>query len=281
MAIFNNPYPILSNINGNFNDLDSEFNCIISNIEFSDNKYKFNIKAEVLNEPVIEDLLIKGDVEFVIRVNSKPFFRKTYKTTDSYDTINFEIDYKELSSEFSFEISPQIITTKKIIYKNENADSPMDDYEFHLLPKQKVAEHNEIKIVFERGYKLFDTGPLISISKLKGREKPQHGAMDIDLGNNYNIIVHFSESNYDKIITMNRINPRVLSTTLGNQVIYHTLSAIKDNPDNFKEIDWAVMLNDKFDVFNLETADEVLQMTDLILNSPLINLYEYYIKIES
>ena len=66
MAIFNNPYPILSNSKGNFNDIGAEFNCTISNVEFSDNKYKIEIRAEIINEPVLEEMLNNGKIVFMI-----------------------------------------------------------------------------------------------------------------------------------------------------------------------------------------------------------------------
>lgn len=279
MAIFNNPYPILSNSRGNFNNIGAEFNCTITSVEFSDNKYKIEIKAELINEPVLEEMLIKGEIVFAVSVDCKPFYRKVFKSNGSHDMVNIEIDYREISSEFAFELTPRLITEVGLTYKNENADYPMCEYEFNLSPSQKLAEHGKIEFVFDRAYKLFDTGPLITISRLPQGQTPQNGTMDINLADSFNIIVSVSYKNYDIIKEMNGVNQKTLSTSLSTNVIYHTLSSIKDDPDNFRGLDWAEALDQSYGVFEkLDSPEDVLRMTDKILDSPLIDLYKHTIK---
>jgi hypothetical protein len=279
MAIFNNPYPILNNSSGNFNDIGAEFNCTISNVEFSDNKYKIEIRAEIINEPVLEEMLNNGKIVFAVSLDSKPFYRKVFKSNGNPDTVTIEIDYREISSEFAFELSPRILTETDLIYKNENADFPMCDYEFNLSARQKLAEHDKIEFVFDRAYKLFDSGPLITISRLPKGETPQNGTMDIKLDAPFNIIVFVSNKNYDLIKEMNRVNQKTLSTSLSIPVLYHALSAIKDEPENFRGLEWAEALDQTYGVFEaLESTEDVLRMTDIILESPLIDLYSYTIK---
>ena len=125
MAIFNNPYPILSNSKGNFNDKEAEFNCNLLKVEFSDNKYKIEIEPEIINEPVLEDLLSQGKIKFSVLVDSKPFFRRVFCSEIGNNTILFEMDYKEISSELSFDLYPRLVTSDNLIYQNENADFPI------------------------------------------------------------------------------------------------------------------------------------------------------------
>lgn len=278
MAIFNNPYPILSNSKGNFNDVGAEFNCTISNVEFSENNYKIELKAEIINEPVLQGMLLRGEIVFVVTVDCKPFYRKVFKSNSSPNEVTIEIDYREISSEFAFELTPKLITEIELTYKNENADTPICDYEFNLSPSQKLAEHDKIEFVFDRAYKLFDAGPLITISRLPKGKTPQNGTMDINLDHQYNIIVYVSYKNYDIIKETNKVNQKLLSTSLSMNVIYHALSAIKDHPEDFSGLDWAEALHQRYGVFELQSAVDVLKITDEILKSPLIDLYNYTIK---
>jgi hypothetical protein len=278
MAIFNNPYPILSNSKGNFNDIGAEFNCTISNVEFSENNYKIELKAEIINEPVLQGMLLRGEIVFVVTVDCKPFYRKVFKSNSSPDEVTIEIDYREISSEFAFELTPKLITEIELTYKNENADTPICDYEFNLSPSQKLAEHDKIEFVFDRAYKLFDAGPLIEIRKLPKGHRVQNGTMDINLDHQYNIIVSVSSENYDIIKETNKVNQKLLSTSLSMIVIYHALYAIKDHPEDFSGIDWAEALDQRYGVFDkLQSAVDVLKITDEILKSPLIDLYNYTI----
>jgi hypothetical protein len=280
MAIFNNPYPVLSNSLGNFNSCEAEFNCEISNLEFKDEKYFIEIKSEIINEPTLLKLLNEGYVHFSVCIDSKPFYRKVFNAEKSKDTILIEIDYKEMSSEFAFEITPRLVVSRDFIYTNPSADYPMNEYEFHMSAKQKLGEHNKISVVFDRAYKLFDSGSLIHVRKLANNEKPQYGFMDIKLDDNYNIIISLSETNYKLLKEMNSDSDssRILSSTISYTVLYHTLTAIRENPNDFEEIDWAKSLDDKFDVFSMESINDVLKKTDEILESPLIKLFEHIIK---
>jgi hypothetical protein len=280
MAIFNNPYPILSNSKGNFNDVEAEFNCEIEDIELADNMYKIYLKAEIINEPILQKMLEKGEIVFIVSVDSKPFYRKVFKAdNNSVDLVTIEMDFQDFSSEFELELTPRLITEEEMNYKNENADSPMNNYFFNLSPKQKLAEHDKIKIVFPRGYKLFETGPLITISKLDSGKKTVNGAFDIKLDNSLNIIVHLEENNFNLIKQMNSVNLNVLSKSLSMSVIYHALSKIKEDKDEFRGLDWAEALHEEYKVFDkLETSEDVLSMTDKILESPLIKMYDHIVK---
>lgn len=281
MAIFNNPYPILSNSSGNFNECKAEFNCTLLNVEFQNNKYIIELKSEIVNESNLQQLLEEGLVYFSVYVESKPFFRRVFNAESTKDTILIEIDYREMSSEFSFEIFPKLIASEDFIYTNSNADAPMDEYKFSIFSKQKLAEHNKISIVFDRAYKLFDSGSLIHLCKLPDNRKPQNGFMDINVNDGYNIIVSLSEENFNLVKEMNRVNPKTLSTTISFPVIYHALSTIRENPNDFTEIAWAEQLDKTFDIYNnIESIDDILKLTDEILESPLIKLFKNTIKNE-
>jgi len=279
MAIFNNPYPILSNSLGDFNDCGAQFNCTLINVEFNSNKYIIDIESKIENEPVLQSLMQKGIVHFSVMVDAKPFLRKVFNAETSSNIIRIEIDYKDMSSEFSFDIHPKLIASENFTYRNENADYPMNEYDFFISSKQKVAEHDVIKIVFDRAYKLFDSGSLIHLSKLKNGDTPQNGFMDINVNDNYNIIVSLSEDNFNLVKEMNRVNPKILSTMISFPVIYHILSAIRENPDAFIDLAWAEKLDETYDIYNnLNDTNDVLRMTDHILESPLIKLFERIIK---
>jgi hypothetical protein len=159
----------------------------------------------------------------------------------------------------------------------------MCNYAFNLSANQKVAQTRKTTIKFERAYKLFEAGPLIRINELKEGEDPLNGTMDIKLDNSFNIIVSFNKLNYSKLREMNSVDPKTLNSSLGFPVLYHALSTIKDSllcgSDEFKQLDWANTLDLQFGIFeNLESSDDVLRMTDQILESPLINLYDHCIK---
>ncbi len=153
----------------------AEFNCTLTQVEFSDDNYHIELKAELINEPKIFELLSDGSAEFIVVVDSKPFYRKVFKAAYGELKINIRIPYREVPSEFSFDLFPRIVTKKQIHYKNSNADEPISNYGFNLETKQKLAEHEKITVVFERAYRLFDSGPLIHISKLKRVKSPNTG----------------------------------------------------------------------------------------------------------
>lgn len=277
MALQNNPYPILKNSGGNFKENQSEFNCIIENIEFSEEKYKIKIRASIENEDQLSNLLANGKIKFIVSVESKPFYRKTFVSGEINEVIDIEIDFRELSSQFALQLTPKLITSDYLQYKNENADYPMNEYSFNLAPKQKLAEHDEIIIVFEKEYKLFDSGPLIHICKID--KNPTNGLMDINLDNPYNIIIQVNQKSYEIIKNMNSIDPKILSTTLSVPVMYHTLSSIKDDTDRFRESNWAKLLDEEFGIFDrLGDSNDVLKLCDKILNSSTIKLFEHIIK---
>mgnify|MGYP000194423072 CR=1 FL=1 len=54
------------------------------------------------------------------------------KSTLNKKEVVIEINYEEIPSEFTFEFTPLIITEKSIKYHNDNADSPMNLYNFSL-----------------------------------------------------------------------------------------------------------------------------------------------------
>lgn len=285
MAIFNNPYPVLSNSEGNFNNTSAEFNCTLTVVEFSNDDYSITIKSDLVNEPFIENLFRKGIVEFIVVVESKPFFRKVFKCDKKPDEIEIKIHYKEVPSNFTIDLHPKIITTQEFDYQNPNADYPMNEYAFKLSSKQPLATHKKITIEFDRVYKMFDTGPLISIIKLKDGENPQHGTMDIKLDDNFNIIVALSGSGYEKFKKVNQINPKLLSYSLGYPIIYHALTAIQSDPEFYKKYDWVQALDKEFSLLSkLESnevdVDKLLEMTDTILDAPLLKLSDLYIKAE-
>ena len=122
----------------------------------------------------------------------------------------------------------------------------MNEYEFKLSSKQPLATDKKITIEFDRVYKMFDTGPLIALNKLKDGETPQNGTMDINLNDNFNIIVSLSASSYEKFKKVNQINPRLLSYSLGYPIISHVLTAIQGDPETYKVHDWVQALDKKF-----------------------------------
>jgi hypothetical protein len=276
MAIINNPHPILNNEYGNFTGF--EFNIDNSLCTIQNGVYSFKFTAS-LDEDNLLSLLDNNDIEFVVEAVSKPFFSKIYKSNPAKPLeVNIEIPCEEAPSGFSFEFNALLITSKAIIYKNGNADKPMDLYDFNLEKNQIVAKHDPINISFERGYKEHNAGALIHIVKLKSGIKPENGTMDIKLSEDRNIIVSLAEDDYAKFIKMNSKDHKLLDCILTIPVLQYAIADLVFSNEN-RGTEWAVMLDEEFGIFELDQSmSEVLGKCDEILKSPIIPFLDYYDK---
>ncbi|SHM75847.1 hypothetical protein [Polaribacter sp. KT 15] len=273
MAIFNNPHPLLDNEKGNF--LDQEFNCELLESKIQGGLYSFHFEAEI-TEPNILNLIEKQTVLFVIKVDCKPYYSKVFNaTTANPFEVNFNIEYEEIPADFSFEFTPLLIAKKTFSYQNSNAEFPMDSYSFNIKKNQILGSHNSLKLKFQRGYKLFDSGPLIRISKLPKNQNPRCGTMDIKLSEQFNIIVKLNENTFQKFKELNSLDSRLLDNILALPILQFALSDLNNNEQN-KEKPWAQMLDQEFDILNLESQEDILKKCDEILKAPIPKFIDYF-----
>lgn len=273
MPIFNNPHPLLDNEKGNFSS--HEFTCELKESRIKDGLYSFHFIAEV-TEPNIIKLMDEDSVIFVIKVDCKPYYSRIFKaSTKNNLEVLFDIDYEEIPADFSFEFSPILITKSELAYKNSNADYPMDSYTFNLSRNQIVGSHSSLKLKFQRGYKLFDSGPLIKIVRIPNNGKPNCGTMDIKLSEQFNIVVQLNDSTYKKFLKINRLDSRMLDNLLSLPILQFVLFDLNKNEQNHDK-EWVQMLDREFDVLNLDTQEDILKKCDEILQSPIPKFIDYF-----
>lgn len=273
MAIFNNPHPLLDNEKGNF--LDKEFNCELLESKIQDGLYSFHFKAEI-TEANILNLIENETVLFVIKVDCKPYYSKVFNATSGnpYE-VYFNIEYEEIPANFSFEFTPLLIAKNTFNYQNSNAEFPMDSYSFNITKNQILGSHNSLKLKFQRGYKLFDSGPLIKIVKLPKNQNPTCGTMDIKLSEQFNIIVKLNENTFQKFKDLNSLDSRLLDNLLALPILQFVLSDLTFSNQN-REKQWVQMLDEEFDILNLESQEDILQKCDEILKSPIPKFIDYF-----
>lgn len=274
MAILNNPFPVLDNYFGNFSNHQFSVECISSKVE--NGIYSFGFKSEI-NEPIILDLINSKKVSFCIQLDCKPFIRKIYKTNELSDEVNFEINYEDIPANFYFEFTPLLITEIAFDYRNENADTPINNYTFKLQKNQIIGSHASLKISFETGYETFESAPLIKFIRLTPPEKPKNGSMDIRLDLDY-IKVSVSSEDFDLFTKINSLESKLLDTVLTFPILQYTLHEFINDKDSYLEKEWAQNLNNLFNIFDLNDSDEILSAIDSILKSPHSNFFDFYIK---
>ena len=113
MAIFNNPHPLLDNNSGNFKAY--SFNVELTDCSVDSGVYKFHLSADI-DEDYILQLINEKKVSFVIQIENKPFYIQTFKAQDSQLEVKIEIKYDTVSSDFSFDITPLLITNCPLSY---------------------------------------------------------------------------------------------------------------------------------------------------------------------
>jgi hypothetical protein len=273
MGIINHPYPLLDNDTGNFSNFSFDAELVECKIE--DGLYKFHVKAET-DEPSIEKLVTDGDAAFVLQVDCKPFLRKLFKAENKGWEIIVELDYREIPSDFSFELTPLVITEKALSYLNPNCDSPMNAYSFELTKNQVLASHEALTVSFERSYKLIESGPIIKIIKMPDGKKPSCGTMDINLGDDSNIIVHLAEDVYTKFREINSCDPNLLNAVLSMPVLQYTLSEVS-NKEELWDRHWAKLLDEEFGIFDISAEqEEILKKCDEILEKPIVSYFDHF-----
>jgi len=275
MPIFNNPHPLLDNEKGNFNS--HEFSCELIESNIKKGLYTFYFVAHI-TEPNILKLIESDLVLFAIKVDCKPYYSKIFKSSAEANLeVNIAIDYEDIPADFSFEFTPLLITNSKLDYQNSNADFPMNNYIFNLSKNQIIGSHNSLKLKFQRGYKLFDSGPLIKIVRLPDNRKPNCGTMDIKLSEQFNIIVQLNDIVYNKFLKINSMDSRLLDNLLSLPILQYVLFNLMQNDQNHDK-EWAQMLDREYDVLNLDSPEDILGKCDEILEAPLPKFIDYFEK---
>ncbi|MDG1056242.1 MAG: hypothetical protein P8O83_00825 [Flavobacteriaceae bacterium] len=274
MPIFNNPYPLLDNEKGNFQY--SSFDCELVESKIENGIYFFQFKAE-LNDDVLTNLIDEGIVSFVVKVESKPYFLNYYRSSKNNYEIEIELDYKDISSGFSFEFTPLLISNVALDYQNENANSPMCDYTFNLNAYQVLGSCSTVKLGFETAYRTIDSGPLIKITRMSAPEKPLAGSMRINLNNDDQIQVKIASDTYDRFIEVNSRDNKLLDSLVALPVLQFTLNELMKDPQ-LHDKEWAKNLDVEFDIFSVQDQEGILKKCDEILNSPIPSYIKHYLK---
>jgi hypothetical protein len=273
MAIINNPYPLLDNDKGNFDD--HHFDVEITECYINEGVYYFKFKAQI-DEENIFNLIHDSKASFAIKVENKPFYVKIFRTSEkSLFEIDIEIKYENVSSDFSFEFTPLILTNTSFEYINSNADLPICNYSFQLNANQIIGSHSTIKLSFERAYRKINSGPLIKVVKLQPPLKPKAGTMDISLNEEDCIKVTLSEDTYKKFISLNRHEPKLLDALITFPVLQHTLSELLNNAE-LREKAWAKLLDEEGGIFEITDQEGVLKKCDQILKGTILNFIGYF-----
>ena len=66
-----------------------------------------------------------------------------------------------------------------------------------------------------------------------------------------------------------------MEAILAQNVLQYSLTSLKDD-ESLKEQSWAVYLDEQFDIFDIEDADDILEKCDEILNSPIISFFDHF-----
>ena len=274
MPIFNNPYPLLDNEKGNFQY--SSFDCELVESKIENGVYFFQFKAK-LDDDVLTNLIDEGKVSFVVKVESKPYFLNYYRSSKDNYEIEIELDYKDISSGFSFEFTPLLVSNVALDYKNENANSPMCDYTFNLTAHQVLGSCSAVKLGFKKAYRTIDSGPLFKIVRLAPPKKPEAGSMDVNLNDDDQIQVKIASDTYDRFIQVNNRDNKLLASLITLPVLQFALNELlKDS--QLQEKEWAKTLDDEFGIFNIQSQEDILKKCDEILNSSIPSYIKHYLK---
>lgn len=276
MPIFNNPYPLLDNEKGNFED--SSFDCELVESKIENGIYFFHFKADI-EDDVLNNLIDEGIVSFAIKVESRPYFLDFFKAdSNNKFEITVELDYKEVSSDFSFDFTPVLISNIAFKYRNENANPPLCEYDFDLNANQIVGSYSTVRLGFDRVYRTIDAGPLIRIVRLQPPKKPIAGTMDINLNDMDQIKVFLSDVTYEKFLEVNRRDPKLLDALVTLPVLQYALTALLDKTSDLHELEWAKLLDADFQISEMNNQEDVLKKCDDILNSSIPSFINHYLK---
>jgi hypothetical protein len=267
MAIFNNPYPLLDNELGNF--INSRFDCELIEDELVDGFFKWVFKADI-TDPVLIDLIKEGKATFAIKIQCSPIYVETVLAKENWCEVEVKLHYSDVPADFSFNFTPLILSLEELVYRNENASFPMSDYNFKIGKYQVLGSHRTQKIKYDQGYKAFDSGPLVKLVELEKGKNPEAGDFDIDLSQNFNVKVKVAQEMFAALRELNVLDSKVLDRLLALpilQFVLHDLSKSETNRDR----EWAVRLNDEFDVFDLDSSHDVLKKSNEILNGSLLD----------
>jgi hypothetical protein len=277
MSIKRNPYPILEKEHGDFDEKYS-FDTELINASVENGIFKFHFNAK-LNEPNLEKLQSEKKIKFGVLVESKPYFSKLFFSSDSFENkVEISINYQDVPATFSFIFKPMLIAVENFIYKNSNAFTPLDQYEFKINENQILAR-SKTEVSFEVGYKDLNSGALIKILQLKSGESTYSGTYDIKLDESNNILVYFNEDDYKKLIKLNGEHPKLLDELITVPVLQYALSDFLKNPTDYEDTtrEWFVELDKIFDISDtVKDMRDVLKKCNEILNSPLIPFIEFF-----
>lgn len=274
MPIFNNPYPLLDNEKGNFEE--SSFDCELVESKIENGIYFFQFKAELIDD-VLSNLINEGKVSFAIKVESKPYYLKYFRASDNEYEIDITLNYKDISSMFGFEFTPLLISNEAFEYNNVNANSPLNDYTFNLNANQILGSCPSLKLQFKTAYRTIDSGPLIRIVRLPAPEKPIAGTMDINLNDDDQIKVNIASDTYDKFIEVNNRDNKLLDSLISLPVLQFALTELNDEAQ-LRDKEWAKNLDNDFGVFNIQDQEGILKKCDEILNSSIPSYIKHYLK---
>jgi hypothetical protein len=277
MAIKRNPYPILENENGDFQNF--SFGANVLKAEINDGVFSFHFKSE-LTEPVLQKYIDKGLISFGIKVESKPFYSKTILAKDVNDAVQFDINYKTVPANFSFKFIPILIAISDFTYKNTNADEPLNEYEFKIN-KNQILARSSIELSFEIGYKEQKSGAIIKILKLSDNNRPFNGTYDIKLDDSNNILVYLAEEDFVKVMKLNNGHQKMLDALITVPVLQYALSDYIKNPNDYEENnrEWFDILDAEYDIVGeVKEMQDVLKKCNQILNNPLIPFVDYFQK---
>jgi len=278
MAIKRNPYPILERDCGDFEY--HNFDATLLNAEVNNGVFSFHFKSQ-FDEPVLLDLVIQKKVKFFVKVESKPFFSKTFSSDLlNPDEVLINFNYEDVPANFAFEFTPMLLAANSFVYRNENAEEPLNDYSFNIQLNQTLARC-KIKLSFEIGYKEHNSGALIKIKQLTDGKIPSCGSFDINLTDPRNILVYIEQENYKKLMSLNAGHQKLLDTLITIPVLQYAISDYLKNPSDYEDNsrDWFDELDNKYGLIGeIKDMPDVLKKCNEILHDPLIPFVEFFQK---
>jgi hypothetical protein len=278
MAIKRNPYPILERDYGDFEH--HSFDATLINAQVLEGLFSFHFRSE-FDEPVLLELLNQKKVLFVVKVDSKPFFSKTfYSDSSNPNEVFISVSYDDVPSTFDFEFTPMLLAVESFVYKNENAEEPLNEYNFNIQKNQTLAR-SKINLSFELGYKEHNSGALIKIKQLRVGEIPSCGSFDVSLTDPKNILVYIEQENFKKIMSLNTGHQKILDTLITIPVLQYAISDYLKNPSDYEDNsrDWFDELDNKYRLIGeIKEMPDVLKKCNEILSNPLIPFVDFFQK---
>ena len=111
--------------------------------------------------------------------------------------------------------------------------------------------------------------------KLTPPNKPVAGTMDISLNDDDCIQVRLSEETYNKFISLNRKEPKLLDALITFPVLQHTLSELLMNVE-LRDKAWAKLLDEEYNIFDLTSQEDILKKCDQILKRSIPSFIDYF-----